>query len=431
MDNPDRRQNPVSSQISAKDIDIEALRPSTHYLKNGIPLDVFTSNAVEIMRLDVVFEAGKAYTDNPLTAIAAMALVTEGTTEHTAKEIANFLNFRGITIERTLDSLNTGFSIYLQNKYLDELLPLLKEIFICPTFPEEEFDLYLNKKRQEFEKQQQKTSYIASVNCIKELFGNEGPFSKYLSADDFDNITVDDVRAFHKQFYSWDNCRIFLAGNITPDNIESINRTFGDIVFDKTHTPIEPKAPAIQSIIKSINMPAAVQTSIRIGKIIDLPWDSMEFAKLMVANNLLGGYFGSRLMMNVREDKGYCYGIFSSIQVERNAIYMVISSEVGTDVTQAAVDEIFNEIRRLQSEPVPDDELQRAKSYMVGDFLRNVDGVYELLERQRTFFTSHCDDTFTKNYLNAIENTTAEEIMALATKYFKTDEFVQITVGNI
>ena len=100
MDKPDRRQNPVSSQISAKDIDIEALRPTTHSLNNGIPLDVFNSDAVEIMRLDVVFEAGKAYTDNPLTAIAAMALVTEGTTEHTAKEIANFLNFRGIRKEQ-------------------------------------------------------------------------------------------------------------------------------------------------------------------------------------------------------------------------------------------------------------------------------------------------------------------------------------------
>lgn len=431
MDNPDRRQNPVSSQISAKGIDIEALRPATHSLKNGIPLDVFTSNAVEIMRMDLVFEAGKAYTDNPLTAIAAMALVTEGTTEHSAKEIANFLNFRGITIDRTLDSLNTCFTIYLQNKYLGEFLPLLREIFTTPSFPKDEFDIYLNKKRQEFEKQQQKTSYIASVTCIKELFGNEGPFSKYLSANDFENITVDDVRAFHKQFYNWDNCRIFLAGNITSENINSLNRTFGDIVFDKTHTSIEPKAPTIQSVTQSINMPAAVQTSIRIGKIIDLPWNSMEFAKLMVANNLLGGYFGSRLMMNVREDKGYCYGIFSSMQVERNAIYMVISTEVGTDVTQAAVNEIYNEIRRLQSKLVPDDELQRAKSYMIGDFMRSVDGVYELLERQRTFFASHSNDSFTKNYLNAIENTTAEEIMALATKHLKTDEFVQITVGNI
>ena len=431
MYNIDRKQNPVSSQISSKEIDIDALRPFTHILRNGIQLDVFTSNAVEIMRLDFVFEAGKAYAYNPLTAIATMALVTEGTTKHTAQEIANFLNFRGITIERTLDSLNTCFTIYLPNKYLDELLPLLREIFICPTFPKNEFEIYLNKKKQEFEKQQQKTSYIASVTCIKELFGNDGPFSKYLSADDFDNITVDDVHAFHKQFYNWDNCRIFLAGNITPDNIDSLNSTFGDIVFDKTHTPIEPKSPAIQPVIRSINMPAAVQTSIRIGKIINLPWNSMEFAKVMVANNLLGGYFGSRLMMNVREDKGYCYGIFSSIQVERNVIYMIISTEVGTDVTQAAVDEIFNEIRRLQSELVSDDELQRAKSYMIGDFMRSVDGVYELLERQRSFFTSHCNDTFTQNYLNAIENTTAEEIMALAKKYFKTDEFVQITVGNI
>ena len=110
---PIRTQNPVTSQLSAKDIDITALRPQKHTLRNGIPIDVFTSDAVEIMRLDIVFEAGKAYADNTLAAIAAMALVTEGTTKHTAQDFANFLSFRGITIERSLDSLNTCFTIYL------------------------------------------------------------------------------------------------------------------------------------------------------------------------------------------------------------------------------------------------------------------------------------------------------------------------------
>ena len=151
----------------------------------------------------------------------------------------------------------------------------------------------------------------------------------------------------------------------------------------------------------------------------------------MIANTLLGGYFGSRLMMNIREDKGYCYGIYSSIQVERNAIYMIISTEVGTDVTQPTIKEIFAELKRLQDEPVGEEELSIAKSYLVGDFMRSVDGVYELLERERSFFTSHSNDTFTCNYLEAIESTTAQDIMQLARKHFNPDDFVTVTAGNI
>lgn len=431
MNQPDRKQNPVKEQLSAKNIDIAALRPDTYTLKNGITIDVFHSKAIEIMRLDFVFESGKAYANNTLAAIAAMALVTEGTSKHTAQEIANFLNFRGITIERTIDSLNTYFTIYLQNKYLSETLPLLKEIFCDCTFPQNEYEIYLQKKRQEFENQLQKTTYQASVACLQNIFGSDSIFSKYLTLKDFDKITLEQVRDFHQQYYQWQNCKIFAAGNVTQTNIQAFEETFGTIACDKVYKLIVPQQIQNQAITKNINIADAVQTSVRIGKTINASWDSMEFAKLMVANTLLGGYFGSRLMMNIREDKGYCYGIYSMLQVERNAIYMIISTEVGTEVTQSAINEIFNELQRMQNEPVSDEELQRSKSYLVGDFMRSIDGVYELLERYRSFHTSHTNDTFTHNYLAAIESTTAQDITDLAKKHFKPQDFVTVTAGNI
>ena len=428
---PNRTQNPVTSQLSAKDIEITALRPKKHTLRNGIPLDVFISDAVEITRLDIVFEAGKAYADNTLAAIAAMALVTEGTSKHTAQDIANFLSFRGITIERSIDSLNTCFTIYLQNKYLEELLPLLKEIFCDCTFPKSEYEIYLQKKRQEFENQLQKTTYQASVECLKNIFGTESVYSKYLSLNDFDSITLKQVKDFHRQRYQWQNCKFFVAGNITANDIDLFDLTFGDLDCSGGTNHITPQPSKNKAVAKTLTMPDAVQSSIRFGKTIDLAWDSTEFAKLMIANTLLGGYFGSRLMMNIREDKGYCYGIYSSIQVERNTIYMIISTEVGTDVTQPTIKEIFAELKRLQEEPVGEEELSIAKSYLVGDFMRSVDGVYELLERERSFFTSHSDDTYTRNYLDAIESTTAQDIMQLAQKHFNPNDFVTVTAGNI
>lgn len=429
--NPNRKENPVAAELNIDNFDISRMQPKQHTLKNGIQIDVFPSNAVEIMRLDFVFEAGKAYTDNPLAAIATMALITEGTTHHTAKEIADFLNFRGITVERSTDSLNTCFTFYLQNKYLTEFLPLLQEIFCHCTFPENEYDIFIGKKRQELDKQLQKTSYQASITCIEHIFGTENVFGRYLKPSHFDSISLDQVRDFYHKFYKWGNCKLFAAGNINQRQIEAFENTLGTLDCYEKNTIIEPQTFANPPVKKHIAMRDAVQTSIRIGKIINTRWDSMEFAKLMVTNNLLGGYFGSRLMMNVREDKGYCYGIYSTMQVERNAIYMLIATEVGSAVTNAAINEIFFEIKRLQTEPVGKDELQRSKNYLAGDFLRSVDGVYELLERDRTLHTTHSSDTFTKNLLKAIDETTADDIIALATKHFNTNDFVQITAGNI
>lgn len=427
----DRTRNPQPTELNTSNIDLSALEPRRHTLKNGIPVDVYFSDSLEIMRLDVVFEAGKAYADTSLVAITAMALITEGTGHRSAKEIADFLNFRGINIEKTIDALTVGLTIYLQNRYLDEFLPLLHEMLTESTMPENEFEVFLKNKRREFDQLQQKTNFTASRTCLEEMFGKGHVYGKYMQNSDFETITTEQVRKFYRERYGLQNCRFFLAGNVSEKNIAALENVFGNGTLPSGESPVEISVRPNPSVSKTIDRPEAVQTSIRIGKIIDLGWDSMEFAKLMVVNNLLGGGFlGSRLMRNLREEKGYCYGIYSVISIERKAIYMMVSTEVGNEVAKPAVTEIFNEIRRLQTEPVGEEELTTTRRFLIGDFIRGVDGVFELAERGRTQYAAQADDTFAKNYLEAIESITPEEIMELAKKHFATDSFVQVLAGK-
>lgn len=427
-----RTRNPQPTELNTSDIDLSATTPKRHTLKNGIPVDVYFSDSLEITRLDVVFEAGKAFAENSLIAITAMALITEGTKRHSAREIADFLNFRGINIEKTIDALTVGLTIYLQNRYLDEFLPLLHEMLTESTMPENEFEVFLKNKKLEFDQLQRKTNYVASRTCLEEMFGKSHVYGKYIQSSDFETITLEQVQEFYRKRYGLQNCKFFLAGNIAGKDIAALDSIFGSHPLRAEKNNIEISVKANQNIAKAINMPESVQTSIRVGKIINLNWDSVELAKLLVVNNLLGGGFlGSRLMQNLREEKGYCYGIYSVISIERNAIYLMISTDVGNDVAGPAVTEIFNEIRRLQTEPVGEEELTTTRRFLIGDFIRGVDGVFELAERGRTQYAAQADDTFAKNYLEAIESITPEEIMELAKKHFAVDSFVQVLAGKI
>ena len=164
-------------------------------------------------------------------------------------------------------------------------------------------------------------------------------------------------------------------------------------------------------------IPNAVQSTIRIGRILPMPWDSSDYARFMVLNTVLGGYFGSRLMSNIREDKGYTYGIYSVTQIHRGSIVFYITADVAAEVTQAAVDEVMNEINRLQQQPISEEELERVRNYMMGDFIRSIDGVFDLSERYRQMVATHVGEQLTTNLLDSIATATPEQLQTLAQTY--------------
>ena len=157
--------------------------------------------------------------------------------------------------------------------------------------------------------------------------------------------------------------------------------------------------------------------------------DDAEYFKFMVLNTVLGGYFGSRLMSNIREDKGYTYGIYSNTQAGRDYIFFNVFSDVGLEVAESAMSEFYNEIDRLCSESIPDAELDLVRSVMKGDFIRSIDGVFERAERFRLMSLKGITEQFTAQLHQAIETVTPAQLRDIAQRRFARDTMVDIIVS--
>ena len=202
------------------------------------------------------------------------------------------------------------------------------------------------------------------------VYGFHHPYGKYTSTLDFDNLKRDDLVAFYKKMYTEGKCMVFVAGKIPPDLETQLNTVFGSLPLNQNPVPVilyNPE-PAVNKKYNIINDPEGVQGAIRIAR----PFPNRhhpDFSKVQFLNNIFGGFFGSRLMSNIREDKGYTYGIHSHVQNHIHTSALVVSTEAGRDVCEATIDEIYKEMAILCNEPIADEEMDLVRNYMIGSLL--------------------------------------------------------------
>ena len=176
--------------------------------------------------------------------------------------------------------------------------------------------------------------------------------------------------------------------------------------------------------------PGAIQSGIRIGRVLNVKYGSNEFFKLQIINTILGGYFGSRLMSNIREDKGYTYGIGSAVVSMEDAIFFFISAEVGADVTNETLQEVYFELNRLCDDLVPKEELVMVKNYMLGSMLKSSDGPFSMADKYKSVYLKGEDLSFYDRYISMINKVTSEELLTVAKKYFNPEEMLEVVVGK-
>ena len=278
----------------------------------------------------------------------------------------------------------------------------------------------------------EKVNYIAKINFLQQLFGEKHPYGKYAKLNDYNKVTSNDLIAFHKKYYHPNNLRIIASGKITNEKtINLINKYFGDKTWESKslHKIVNYNLPLNQESKIFIPKKDAMQSSIRIGKIL-FNKKNPDYMGVSILNVILGGYFGSRLMTNIREKKGYTYGIGSGIISLKNSGYFFIASEVGANVREKAVVEIYKEIASLRNNFVSNAELNLVKNYMIGDLLRNIDGPFALSERFVGLFDYGLDfNEYYNKYIQTIKNITPEKILELANIYFTRDSFCETIAG--
>jgi zinc protease len=415
-----------------KTIDKIDIAQAHHFkLKNGIPVYTIDAGSQELTRIEFVFKAGMFYQNSPLLAIAANNLIENGTTKYSANDISDGIDFYGSFFETSCGQDFSSIALFSLNKHLENTLVFVEDAFKNANYPQEEVETYFTNKKQKFLVNSQKVDAVARRVFSELLFGKMHPYGLEVKTEDHDKVKREDIVNFYKKHYHYANCTIIAAGKL-PENLEEIlNKHLGsekwgsgDVVA-KDHVELSPTDQREHYIEKA----DAVQSAIRVGRRLFTKMHP-DYFKFQVLNTILGGYFGSRLMANIREDKGYTYGIGSGLASLVNEGYFFISTEVGSDVTKNALTEIYKEIEKLQTDLVSEEELETVRNYMLGQFLRSVEGPLALADKFRGIWEFGLGYDYYQKYFEAVKAVNPREIMDLANKYLKKADLIELVVGR-
>lgn len=411
--------------------DTHTLRPKACDTDGRIAL--FHTGNTDLVKMDFLFEAGSAYQEQPLCASAASKLYTLATRRMNSAQVSEFMDFRGIIIETASEVQQSALTVYTLSRHVSELLPLIHEMFLSPAFAEEDYVRWQQKRHGEIATLEQRTSHIARRLFYKALFGNAHPLGVYATADDVYKLQLDSVVSHWKKHYILPQCNVVLAGNLEGDLCAKVSEMLGAGQKENAEkkSPLPLPKPTVASVGRTLTqkIPTATQTSIRIGRILPIAWDSSDYARFILLTTILGGWFGSRLMRNIREDKGYTYGIYARTQIYRGCIVFYITADVAANTADDAVSQVFHELEQLAACPVSEEELALVKNVLVGDFLRSVDGIFELSSRYCDMLANGVDERLTDNLRKVLNETTAAELQELAQRLLRVEEMTVCTAG--
>jgi zinc protease len=402
-----------------------------HTLDNGTRLFVINAGTQDLVKIELLYHAGTFTEPKRLVAAAVNAMLGDGTQHHTADEIAENIDSYGAFFQTENGSDWCSATLYSLTKFLDKTLPLLKEIVTESVFPEKELETYIQNKIQNLVVNNERVDFIARKKFSEGLFGAQHPYGYYATEQDFKNLKREDLLDFFKSRYTAENSMVIVSGKVTETTLEKINTILGQIPHGNITQPLlTVAAPAsLPSGKISIHKPESIQSAIRIGKLM-VNKAHPDYIGLQVLNTVLGGYFGSRLMTNIREDKGYTYGIGSAVASNTEAGYFFISTETGTEVVQKALNEIYFELGRLRSELIPEAELSLVRNYMLGTFMRSIDGPFELANKFKGIVTYGLGYEYYDAFIDTVKNISAETLRTLAHIYFQEDTLLELVVGK-
>ncbi len=415
--------------ISPDELTIPAEQKLT--LDNGIPVGYIHGGSQEVCKIDFIFAAGVVQSTKPLVASITNNIMREGTQNLSAFEIAEKVDYFGAYLGQSTNYHHAQITLYCLSKHLPELLPIMEEIIKRPLFSQHEFDLYLENKKQEFLVDSEKVKTLAFRKSQEVLFGRQHPYGRVAHLEHFDQVTLDDIQQFHKQQYASNLCTILVAGQAGDEFVPLLNQYFGgdDWSNETSENHLVPEVTNKQGEFILVEKADAMQSAIRLVRHL-VTKDHEDYLPLQVLNTLLGGYFGSRLMTNLREKKGLTYGISSFIVSFLKAGVLTIATEVVAEKRELAVDEIFVEIETLQTEKVTLDELNRVKNYMLGELLRNLDGPFAVSDAYRGLLGFETDIVFYRHFVETINTITPEQIQNLAQKYLNRSDFYIVIAGK-
>ena len=410
---------------------VKVLSPEQIKLSNGPDLFVFNAGEEELVRIQWVFENADFQIERPIRNSALSALLIEGTSKYSSAQIAEKVDFYGAYLFPEYSFDQTSLTLITLTKYLDKLLPLVIEILNDAVFPQQELDTYKRNSKQSLRISFQKNDYVARRQFSNALFGNSN-YGYNNGEKDFDELRREDLLELFKTHIIPANCTVFASGNISADTLTFVKNTIENQWISSSPKPVISHfiSPSVDPQQILVEREKAIQSAIRIGQV-SIQRSHPDFPSLQVLNAVLGGYFGSRLMMNIREDKGYTYGIGSGLASLKDVGFFAISSEVGTDVCADTLKQIQFEINRLKIEKVPEEELTLVKNYLLGSMLGSLENVFSHTDKFKQVYYSGLTLDYYDYYAQQVKDITSKELLTLANNHLNFDQMIRVIVGKM
>ncbi|MFC6995980.1 M16 family metallopeptidase [Rufibacter roseus] len=408
-----------------------ALHPEVVSISSGVKVHILEDNIQPIARVEFVFRAGKWYQPKAGVASLTAKMLKEGTLQKSAKQIADSIDFYGASLEISHGFDRSTLTLYCLSKHLEPLLPLALELIEQPAFPEEEFELMKQRVIQTLAVDKQKNSYLSSETFTSAIYGQDHPYSNLINEEEIAAITIQDLKNFHSSCYRLTNSEVFLTGEIPASSknllfavldglpAQAVQNTEWNQILNSGTTP--------QTILQPSSN--KMQASIRIGCTVVPPGHS-DYAAFYVLNHTLGGYFGARLMKNIREDKGYTYGIYSSISSKEKGSLFSIGTDIKGDKINETLTEISKEISALQHELVPKEELLTVQKHIAGKFISDTSTIFDKMDKYKSTVFFNLPPDFYSQLQHSVKDLTSTELKSIAEKYLKEESLYIVVVGG-
>jgi predicted Zn-dependent peptidase len=404
------------------------LKPYTKFrLKNGVDVYAIDAGAEEVMSVEWVFYAGNWFEEQNLVAATANYLLKNGTVKKSAFQINEHFEYYGSYLNRACFNETASITLHCLTKHIRELLPVVRELLTDSIMPADELAIYQQNMKQRLKVNLKKNEFVAGRLIDAYLYGEKHPYGRFSTEEDFDRLERSQLLDFYKKYYQQGKFILFVAGRLPLDLESQLNEYFGDLGNHPVQAEEISRHPSNEKKFRVINDEKGVQGSIRIAR----PFPNRhhpDFLKAHVLNSLFGGFFGSRLMTNIREEKGYTYGIYSYLQNHIHESAWVVSTEVGKEVCEAAILEVYKEMKALQEKEVDDQELMLVRNYMMGSILGDLDGPFQIIARWKNIILNGLDETYFYRSLDTIRSVSPRELKMLAEKYLNPGEFYEIVV---
>ncbi len=405
---------------------LEMPRTESLTLRNGLKLYTLRADDFEVVRISFVFHAGSVTQNAPFVAGTTANLLAEGSSRLTGRQIAEQLDFYGSYFEASLDRDYVYISFCSLRRYFRETLKAAEEILLRPVFPEHEVETYCRKRRQQLAVERTKVDTLAREAFAGALFGPEHPYGIAYPESAYDTLERRSLTDHYRRLYTGGNAIAVCSGHVGKEELKAIVE-LAEQLPEGSAPELRFPEPESRPFVH-IERPEALQSSLRIGRLL-FPRNHPDFTGMQVVATVLGGYFGSRLMRNLREQHGYTYGVMASAVNFDRAGYLAIATQVGAEVTRPALDEIFREIDRLRREPVGEEELILTKRILTGEMMRILDGPFGIADVAIENILSHEGEGAVNRQLQEIRTITPERIQSLARQYLDPERLVTAVVG--